>query len=154
MSDSRNAWWSVRLLAISIAALSAACRLTDESIPPLTGPSSLAMAVAVAASPDTLLPDGVSQSRITIGVRDAVGRPVANLFATVDLEREDPQVDLGRLSTRIVSTDAAGQALTVYTAPRLRRGTKEQVVTLKVVVIGSNFGEALPRIVRIRLRAV
>jgi hypothetical protein len=153
MHEVANRLCFASLLAASVG-LGAACRLADQAIPSLAGPSSLALAVSVAASPDTLLPDGVSQSRITIGVRDAANRPVVNLVATVDLEVGDFDVDPGRLSARIVSTDVNGQATTVYTVPRARRGTRERIVTIKVVVVGTSFGETLPRFVRIRLRAV
>jgi hypothetical protein len=144
--------WIASLLAISMAG--PACSLFEQPIPSLTGPSSLSLALSVTASPDTLVPDGVSQSRITVDARDAHGRPIADLVATLDLEGEGPSADLGRLSARLVSTGVMGQGTVVYTAPRARRSAAERIVSVRVVVVGTNFGEALPRIVRIRLRSV
>jgi hypothetical protein len=147
-----KARWIASLFAISMAG--PACSLADHPVPSLTGPSSLSIALSVTASPDTLMPDGVSQSRITVDARDAHGRPVADLVATMDLEGEGTSADLGRLSARLVATGVTGQGTVVYTAPRIRRSTAERIVSIRVVVVGTNFGESLPRIVRIRLRSV
>jgi hypothetical protein len=72
----------------------------------------------------------------------------------MDLEGEGTSADLGRLSARLVATGVMGQGTVVYTAPRIRRSTAERIVSIRVVVVGTNFGESLPRIVRIRLRSV
>jgi hypothetical protein len=141
--------------ALAVAG-AASCRLSDHAEPPLAGPSALGLSLAVAASPDTLVPDGVSQSTVTITAMDEAGRPVRNVITTVDLEQVDvPIEDLGRLSARLVATSAAGVGTVTYTAPRAAsRTAPDRVVGIRFTPVGTNFGLGLPKTVRIRLRGV
>jgi hypothetical protein len=139
------------------AAVTAGCRLAESVVPPLTGPSSLALALVVAAVPDTLYEDGVSTSSITLAARDAAGRPMAGATFTVDVATAD-SASPGRLSSRIVATGPDGQAVVVYTAPRGRavvpRPTADRTVTITFTPIGTEAGAVPARSVRLRLRPV
>ena len=145
--------WLVSVSAVQVAG--PACRLTGQVVPPLAGPSSVALSLSVTAAPDTLVQDGVSQSAIAVVAMDAGGRPVSGVVATVDLEDDGPEIDVGRLSARFVVTNVDGKGSVAYTAPRARRRNGvEMVATIRVTPVGTNYGQALPRIVRIRLRPI
>src|SRR5687767_1269957 len=140
-------------LAAAIVSLSAACTLQESDVPPLTGPSTFALALDVTASPDILPEDGMSQSTIRIVARDQNNQPVRGLNLRVDTVVGSTIVDIGTLSARNVTTNANGEATIVYTAPRARfPGTDTQtVVSVRVLQIGTSFGTTFPREVDIRL---
>ena len=140
-------------LAAAIVSLSAACTLQESDVPPLTGPSTLALALDVTASPDVLPEDGVSQSTIRIVARDHNNQPVRGLNLRVDTVVGNTIVDIGTLSARNVTTNSNGEATVVFTAPRARfPGTDTQtVVSVRVLQIGTSFGTTFPRDVDIRL---
>jgi PKD repeat protein len=68
---------SIAVLALAVSVLTVGCALDDADIPPLTGPSGLALSVIATATPDRLPRDGTSQSVIALNVRDAQNRPAA-----------------------------------------------------------------------------
>lgn len=140
-------------VAAALVSLTAACTLQETDVPPLTGPSTLALALSVTASPDILPEDGVAQSVIRIVARDANNQPVRGLVLRVDTVIGSTIVDIGTLSARNVTTNSSGEATVVYTAPLARfRGTDTQsVVTVRVLPVGGDFGSSLPREVSIRL---
>jgi hypothetical protein len=114
----------------------------------------MAVSVTLAASPDTLMRDGVSSAEITMVVRDDAARPIANFPAAVDFEDGSADVDRGRLWARTIRTDTTGKARVLYTAPEARSWDRtDEVVGILFTPVGTNFGDALPRVVRIRLRA-
>jgi hypothetical protein len=67
-------------LALGFAALlgGIGCGLDETKVPPLFGPSELGLALQMAASPDVINADGVSQSVVSITAHDENGRPAAN----------------------------------------------------------------------------
>lgn len=140
-------------LAAGVLSLSAACTLQETDVPPLTGPSTLALALDVTASPDILPEDGASQSTIRIVARDQNNQPVRGLNLRIDTVVGNAIVDVGTLSARNVTTNNNGEASAVYTAPRARfPGTDTQtVVSIRVLQIGTGFGNTFPREVDIRL---
>jgi hypothetical protein len=140
-------------LTFVIAGLASGCGLTATSVPPLTGPSELALSLSIAAAPDVLVEDGLSRSHVTVTARDASARPVRALTITVNVEGDDLAVDSGRLSHRAVTTDDDGQASLSYTAPRAAVGTAgpAHTVALAFTPVGTNFADATPRSVLIRL---
>ena len=109
-----------RLLAgiVSVGLLSGACTLENPEPPMITGPSTLALSLSAAASPDILPEDGVSQSVIRITARDQNGQPAANVPLRVDTVDGGAIVDFGTLSARNVTTNASGEATVVFTAPK------------------------------------
>ena len=74
-----------RGLAIVLVALTAACTMTKQEAPDLSGPSEFSTSVAVAISPDVLPQDGASQSVITLTARDAQGQPLRNVGLLVEI---------------------------------------------------------------------
>jgi hypothetical protein len=140
-------------LTFVVAGLASGCALSGTSAPSLTGPSELGLSLSIAAMPDVLVQDGASRSRVTLTARDASDRPVRGLTATVDVEGDDLAVDSGRLSHRMVTTDEQGEAKVSYVAPRAAAGTGAVDHTVAVVLtpVGTNFANAVPRSVLIRL---
>lgn len=140
-------------LTFVVAGLASGCALTATSVPPLTGPSELALSLSIAATPDVLVENGLSRSRVTVTARDASARPVRALMIAIDVEGDDLAVDSGRLSHRSVTTDDDGQASVSYTAPRAAVGAEgtARTVALAFTPVGTNFADATPRSVLIRL---
>jgi len=140
-------------LTFVVAGLASGCALTGTNVPALTGPSELGLSLSIAATPDLLVQDGISRSRVTVTARDAGSRPVRSLRINVDVEGDDLAVDSGRLSHRMVTTDEDGEASLSYTAPRGPTGAAAAARTVAVVLtpVGTNFANAVPRSVLIRL---
>lgn len=133
----------IRAIAVlsAAAALAAGCTLNSSEPPPLTGPSTLALSLTAAASPDILPEDGKSPSVIRITARDEHGQPRANVQLRVDTMVGGSIVDIGTLSARHVTTNASGEATVTFTAPRapqfgIDTGT---IVTIAVREVGTNF---------------
>lgn len=145
----------IRAIAVvSAAALAAGCTLNSPEPPPLTGPSTLALSLTAAASPDILPEDGLSRSVIRITARDEHGQLKANVPLRVDTVVGNSIVDIGTLSARNVTTNAAGEATVTYTAPMARfRGVDSgTVVTIAVRPVGTDyFGNSNGTMTSIRL---
>ena len=141
-----------RLLGlVSAAAMVASCALDKQSAPALAGPSELALALNLAASPDVIMQDGQSTSTIQVTARDFNGAPLRGVFMRASITIDGTQVDFGTLSTRTLSTDAAGHATVIYTAPPTPPPTvtSDTVVSISVVPTGTDFTNELPRFVHI-----
>jgi hypothetical protein len=140
-------------LTFVVAGLASGCALTGTNVPPLTGPSELGLSLSLAATPDVLVQDGISRSRVSLTARDPNSRPVRGLAVTVDVEGDDLAADSGRLSHRTVTTNVDGQGSVIYIAPRAAVGTAAVARTVAVVVtpVGTDFANAAPRSVLIRL---
>jgi PKD repeat protein len=122
----------------------AGCSLEDESIPSPSGPSQLGLSVTAIASPDRLPRDGQSRSVVTIEVRDAQGRPVSGQRLTLATTPTTAQ-----LSSTEVTTDAAGRASVLVTAPPST--ALGNTVTVAATPVGSGIDVSIPRIVIIEL---
>jgi PKD repeat protein len=140
-----------RLLAAAAIA-TAGCSLSRQDAPPLAGPSELALALAVTASPDLLTQDGQSASMVTVVARDATGQP-ARITLRLAMFVNAVNADYGTLSTRTISTDDTGYASAIYTAPMPPplSETDTKIVDIQVMPSGNNYASAEPRYVRIRL---
>jgi hypothetical protein len=140
-------------LTFVVAGLASGCALTATSVPSLTGPSELGLSLSIAASPDVLVADGLSRSRVTVTARDVSTGPVRALTLTIEVGGDDLATDSGRLSHRTVTTGDDGQATVNYTAPRAAVGaeTEARTVTLSFIPVGTNFANATPRSVLIQL---
>jgi hypothetical protein len=140
-------------LTFVVAGLASGCALTGTSAPPLTGPSELGLSLLLAATPDVLIQDGVSRSRVSVTARDENSQPVRGLSLTAEIDSDQVGLESGRLSHRGVTTDSAGQASLIYTAPRSALGTRAAARTVGIVVtpVGTNYASAVPRTVLIRL---
>jgi len=131
----------------------AGCTLSDQKAPAPTGPSELALAVNLTASPDTITQDGGSQSVVTATVRDYTGRTLSNVGLRAEIIAGGQIVDYGSLSARNVVTGNDGRATFVYTAPPAPLDPVDPytVVSIWVTPGGYDAAAALPRSVDIRL---
>ena len=142
-----------RGLAIVLVALTAACTMTKQEAPDLSGPSEFSTSVAVAISPDVLPQDGASQSVITLTARDAQGQPLRNLGLRVEIRVDGTPRDLGTLSARSVVTGTDGRATIVYTAPSSPTIAVDPFTIVEIVAtpIGSDFNNTQARSASMRL---
>jgi PKD repeat protein len=135
------------LVACALAA--SACTMKDQETPPLTGPSEFGTSVNVSVTPDVLPQDGLSQSDVMIRVLDSAANPVSDLSLAAEILVDNQVVDFGRLSAKSARTNGDGRATFRYTAPS-NIGI-EKIVDISVTPVGTNFGNHVPRIARIRL---
>ena len=143
-------------VALAATAAIAGCTLKNHDAPDLAGPSELATSITLAASPDTIPQDGAAQSVVTVVARDASNQPIANLGLRVDVVADGTFANgFGRLSARNITTGSDGRSSVVYTAPQGLFGdaTPESVVRIFMWPVGTNFDNANPRSVSIRLVA-
>lgn len=143
-------------LAAAVLGLSVslfACTVHKTEVPALTGPSGLGLNITIAASPDVLTQDGLSQSLVTITATDNTGQPKPNVQLRIDIAVGGVVADFGRLSAKTLVTDTTGHATTVYTAPPaplvvVGNGTK---VDIQVTPVDSNFDNTTLRVASIQL---
>lgn len=134
-----------QLLAALVAALGpAGCTLDSQEAPPLTGPSGFALGVTLRADPDVLPRDGVSQSQVTVTVRDASGAPKSGQRLALSVS---PSTAV--LSTKEVSTDASGIATFAVTAPPA--DALGNTISVFATPVGDNFINARTESVTIAL---
>jgi PKD repeat protein len=132
------------------------CTVKKADAPPLAGPSTLARAIYLRASPDVLLQNGTDTSRITVEVKDPNGRPVEVVVRAAIMAGGVIQ-DFGSLSTKLRATDpTTGATEFIYTAPPapISGPATAQLVTIAVTPVGTDFGSELTRTVDIRLLPV
>jgi PKD repeat protein len=144
------------LALLAAVALAAGCTVHDTPAPSLTGPSELALSLAVAATPDTIAQDGSAQALVVVIARDAAGRAVAGLPIRFDVEKDGKIQDYGVLSAKTVTTAGDGRASVLYTAPAPpldspQPQTFPTTVSVLATPIGSNYASVVPRAVEIRL---
>ena len=109
---------AIRLtLGAALVIVSAACTVNSTDIPALAGPSELALGFRLAATPDSITQDGVSQSAVTVTAFGANGQPAAGVSFRLDMLVGGVPADYGRLSGKSVVTGSDGKATAVYTAP-------------------------------------
>ncbi len=143
----------VMMLAATMVMGAASCTITKTPAPPLTGPSELALSLAIAASPDILPANGASTAVISIVARDANAQPQPGVRLRVDTVNGETIIEQGLLQTHDVTTDSAGQASIVFTAPvgTIPGIDTLETVTIRVLPVSTNFALHTPRYVIIRL---
>ena len=111
------------LAAVLVAGIVAGgCAVHQTEEPALAGPSELANAVEVTATPDTIklgmspIAPGES-SQIVVRVMGPGGAAVANRSVRVDVVVGQSFADCGQLALRDFVTGSDGRAATVFTAP-------------------------------------
>jgi PKD repeat protein len=144
------------MTALAISAVAAGCTMKSQEAPPLTGPSELGLSITVSVDPDLLVLDGSSQSRVTITVRDANGRPPSKRISLLsEILVDGVHTDFGSLSQRNLVTDlATGEATLMYTAPAAPAGPSVDLrttVNIAVTPLGKDFGNSTTRLATIRL---
>jgi hypothetical protein len=130
----------------------AGCTLTRTEAPPITGPSELALAIVVQATPDVLSQDGTSQATVAVAALDEYGRPVAALDLRADIMVQGVVQDFGRLSARSLTTASNGRASVFYTAPEPVPGSAGQTtVTIRITPLMGDARSHVPRAIDILL---
>jgi hypothetical protein len=114
--------------------ITTACMIHESEDPGLTGPSEFGLSLNMAAVPDLLPRDGLSQSTIAITAFDAEGGPARGV--TLRLEMTGVTQDIGLLSTKSLVTDANGRAAATYTAPP--SSVAVNYIRLRVSPVGTN----------------
>jgi chitodextrinase len=127
----------------------------NADTPPGTGPSELGLSLEFTAVPDVLPLDGQSQSLLTITARDSNGAPKRDVGIRVEIITSQGIADIGRLSAKNVVTGGDGRATLTYTAPAgaptNNSDTGRIGVTLQAIPAGTDYSNAVPRTVDIRL---
>jgi PKD repeat protein len=117
------------------ALVASGCGLAKQEAPALSGPSEFGESIAVAASPDRLSQDGVSQTRVVATIRDQEGNPKAGV--TVQWTVTASTGVLVEPSSQQSTTNGQGQATMFVTAPSapvfLPTSTEKLTITAKVV---------------------
>lgn len=129
---------------VAVAATLGACSLDNQNMPALSGPSELALSLAITATPDQLPRDGSSQSIVTVTARDVAGQPLVGQRITLALAGSAPQG--ASLSQTEVTTGSTGQATLLVTAPVA--GSIGNISVL-ATAIGTNSGNSMSRVISI-----
>ncbi len=132
---------SSRVALLGLATLAAACTIKETPAPPLTGPSEYALSLTIAAVPDLVTRDGVSQSTIVVTARDYQGAPIRSQQLRLDMVVNGALQDFGSLSTRTLFTNTDGRATAIYTAPPAPQTGASLVtdrITFVVTPVGTN----------------
>lgn len=139
-------------IAATLVAL-AACSLDRQEAPPLAGPSELGLSLTVTASPDILSQDGHSVATIAVTARDAAGQPLAGVPVRLETQVGGVPVDLGTLSSKVLTTGGDGRAVASYRAPAAPPPTQadDTLVTFVVTPVGENYAGAVSRTAQLRL---
>lgn len=136
-------------------ALAAACTVKDTKTPALAGPSELGLSLSLQAVPDVVIQDGESRTQIVVTARDATSQPVANLALRVEISYRSNLVDYGTLSPgRNIVTGGDGKAVVTYTppkAPAQASDSGDNIVTILVTPLSTNYANAVAREVQVRL---
>lgn len=142
-----------RLFVIGATLALAACALDKQNAPSPTGPSGYGLSLDATASPDHLTQNGSSQAVITVFARDAANQPVRGLSIHADLFVDGLNADFGTLSSRNASTGNDGRATFAYLTPPADPPSVEtdHIVTVAFTAVGTNYANAAPRFVSLRL---
>ena len=144
---------TTRLSLAAVLLTATACTVKSTPAPSMTGPSELALRVAMQITPDSILQDGASQAVLTIDAGSPDGRPVTGLALRVQTLFRGVPDDFGTLSAKTVVTGSDGKARVTYTAPpRPAEPTDEgNIVSFAVEPIGNDYAGQVPRSVDLRL---
>ena len=118
-----------------------ACTTDGQNAPSPSGPSGFGTALTVTASPDIVVRDGATQSRIDVVLTDESGASVAN--RTIYFGATG-----GTLSAFSGKTDTAGKVSVMFTAPG---AGPSMTVTVQATLEGTNFRNARSGVVSIML---
>ncbi len=145
----RNLLTLVAALSLSVLA---ACTVKPTEVPPLAGPSEMALGLTLQAVPDSILQDGGSQSSIMVEVHGPKNSPVRALPLRAEIRVDGTVQDFGSLSSKTAVTGEDGRARIVYTAPPPSTLSQQSSrVTIAVVPIGGDYRGEQFRTVDIRL---
>lgn len=142
-----------RFSFLAALAVSAACTVHGVDVPAPSGPSDLALSVAMTATPDYVPQDGGSQSSIAIVARGPDGKAMSGQAFRVETAVNGTRQDYGLLSARNVVTNADGRATVIYTAPPPPpvQGGSGTTVTVFATPIGADYQTAMSYNTELRL---
>jgi PKD repeat protein len=126
--------------AVALTGLAAGCTLENGAGPSVNGTTEFGLSVTMSASPDQVPRDGVTQSIVTMTVRDDSSRPVGG-------RRFVLSSTAGTLSLSEVTTGSDGRATFAFTAPS--PGTVGNSAVVSAVPVGDNGANAVARLVSI-----
>lgn len=131
----------------------AGCAVDSVTAPVPTGPSELSVSLGLSVTPDILRQDGSSTSTILVHARDAVGQPIQGVQVRLDVLLGQTTVDHGTILSKSLTTGADGKASTMYQSPAAPPPTVENdtVITIRAMMVGSNYQNTLARTAEIRL---
>ncbi len=148
----------VPLLLAGVLAAGAACAVDSVDPPAPTGPAELGLSLSLVLSRDVMSQDGTSATELSITARDENGQPKAGVSLRVDIMVRDAngawvEADFGILSNRWPTTASNGVAQVTYQSPPKPAlgATSDQVVTLRVTPVGSNYASTMVRTVTVLL---
>jgi hypothetical protein len=155
--------------ALALTLVLAACGLDQVTIPPLEGPSELALSLRLTVDPDVLTADGLSTAWVEAIVHNQNGERWQGkeiLFALADedgyfadigklFNPMGPRVEDYRLhaGTATVSTDGEGVARVIYQSPMRPGASANQTAIITARPVGLDANAALNRTVRIELKS-
>lgn len=143
------------LAAAALLLLAAgSCKLNKNEIPPLAGPSEMALSLQLTATPDVLTANGFSTSSIQVRARNENGQPASGIglyFAISDAAGNFGEI--GTLSSDTATTGSNGIAQVIYRTPPRTDATANRSVLVEVRPIGGDANGQLYRRVKIELRS-
>lgn len=146
----------IALVGLAVAASGAVgCSLSNQETPGLSGPSEFGTSIVLAATPEVLPQDGVSQSVVTATARDTAGRPMKDVAIRWSALTSDPgSIPAVALSATTSNTDASGHAAVIVTAPQTpaQAPVTPNTVTVQAAPVSQDSSAAFPRFVTIRLQ--
>jgi len=155
--------WPTRAAAAALfsALLISGCGTDEVQIPELDGPSSLGQDLRLTANPDIVTADGFSTVLVTATLYNQNGAPISgrDVFLTI-ADESGHSADIGEFRSQngpgtgiTVRTNSSGVAQAVYEAPARTDATANQSVLISARPVGTDFGGAIYRTVRIELRS-
>ena len=148
----------IALVGLAVAASGAVgCSLSNQETPGLSGPSEFGTSIVLAATPEVLPQDGVSQSVVTATARDTAGRPMKDVAIRWSALTSDPNTipaSTVALSATTSYTDASGHAAVIVTAPQTptQAPVTPNTVTVQAAPVSPDSSAAFVRFVTIRLQ--
>ena len=118
------------------------CAIDKQNAPDLSGPSEFSQSLTITATPDIIVPDAAAA--VNVSAFDSEGSPLPGVSLRFRLITNYGSGTTG-------TTDAAGHAVVVYTAPS--SGPVDTLVTIEVTPIGSNAQNLRGRTVAVRVRS-
>lgn len=139
-----------RILQVTAAAAlfaATGCTVHQQTAPSVSGPSEQALSLKLFATPDRLVQDGLSTSKISVIAYDPTGHPIAT-NVHLDILVNGSVQSFGTLSSSNVttSTDASNPVSVTYTPPATTTGNVA-TVSIAASSIGTNSSASSPQLV-------
>lgn len=139
----------LRIIGVLGLAALAACTTKGVEVPPLSGPSGLALSISMSADKDILTQNGLDEAVITVQALGPNGESRnVNLRAQILVEGV-PQ-DYGTLSTKTLTTPSVIR-YRAPNAPTTVGGQVAQRVTIAVTPVGNDFVGEVSRTIELQL---